>query len=402
MIKIKNKSDCCGCMACVQTCHERCISMIEDEEGFLYPEVDETRCINCHLCEKVCPVINNTNAKFPISVYAATNRNERILMHSSSGGIFSLLAEKILAENGVVFGASFNDKWEVFHTYIEHEIELEKLRGSKYVQSRVGTAYVDAEKFLKEKRKVLFTGTPCQIAGLKKYLHKEYENLYCVDIICHGTPSPGIWRSYLQSLTEKPVITGISFRDKTYGWRNVSFVLYGNNNFYEEQVDIDTYRQSSCPSILLHEYNVHNLYMRGFLNNLYLRPSCYDCPSRHGKSGSDIMLGDFWGILRCHPEFYNPNGVSLVLTYTDKGEELFKSLECNWINSTYADALDCNINIEKNEPIPNNRRQFFEAYTKKGISILDKYIRQLEPKIWTILWNKVNYKLKYILTLVSR
>lgn len=408
MIKIENKSQCSGCMACMQKCYKQCISMVEDGEGFLYPKVDETRCSNCHLCEKVCPVINQTQEKFPIKVYAANNRNIEILKHSSSGGIFTLLAENILAANGVVFGATFNDKWEVCHTYIESIEELGKFRGSKYVQSKIGTAYTDAARFLKEGRKVLFSGTPCQISGLKKYLCKEYEFLYCVDVICHGAPSPGIWRSYLDaistcpknfvdknsilySLNDPPVITGISFRDKSDGWRKFSFVLQGKSL---TKVDKN---MALTSSILLHEHVSDNLYMRGFLNNLYLRPSCHDCPARHGKSGSDILLGDFWGILRRYPDFYNPQGVSLVLTYSDKGERLFHALDCKWINATYDDALDCNINIEKNEPQPKNRKQFFKAYSKKGIYVIDKYCKQLEPSSWSIFLNKVNYKFKHFL-----
>lgn len=405
MIKIENKSNCCGCMACVQICHKQCISMLEDNEGFLYPEVDETICVNCHLCEQVCPVINQTTERLPIKVYAAINRSQNTLKYSSSGGIFTLLAEKILAANGIVFGVTFDDKWEVCHTYIDSIEDIEKFRGSKYVQSRIGTAYVDAEKFLKEKRKVLFTGTPCQIAGLKKYLRKEYENLYCVDVICHGVPSPGIWRSYLDTLQEKSKITSISFRDKTDGWRRYSFVLKGvssptissKENLLQPFVKERDKCGCNSPSILLREHVGDNLFMRGFLNNLYLRPSCYDCPSRTGKSDSDILLGDFWGILRCHPEFYNPEGVSLVLTYSEKGDRFFKALDCIQINATYDEALDCNINIEKNESRPNNRDCFFEAYSKRGISIIDKYCRQLEPDTWTILRKKVNYKLKRIL-----
>lgn len=406
MIQIKDKSKCCGCMACVQRCPKQCITMKEDEEGFLYPHVDESLCVSCNLCEKVCPVINQTANHEPIKVYAATNNNEEILKQSSSGGIFSLIAEKILDENGVVFGAAFNDKWEVCHTYIEKKEDLCKLRGSKYVQSRVGSTYKDAESFLKQNRKVLYSGTPCQIAGLKKYLRKDYELLICVDIICHGAPSPGIWKSYIEtvltrpkgvvggntvllSLKEKPVLTGISFRDKRFGWRKYGFVLSGKS---ASKADRNTVLSSSTYGLLYETVN-DNLYMRGFLKNLYLRPSCYDCPARHGKSESDLLLGDFWGILRRHPEFYNPRGVSLVLTYTEKGEQLFESIDCKRIEATYDDALDCNINIERNEPQPNNREAFFAAYSRNGIYAIDKYCKQLEPKFWQKVIAKIKNKL---------
>lgn len=406
MIQIKDKSKCCGCMACVQKCPKQCITMKEDEEGFLYPHVDESLCVSCNLCEKVCSVINQTANNEPIKVYAATNNNEEILKQSSSGGIFSLIAEKILDENGVVFGAAFNDKWEVYHTYIEKKEDLCKLRGSKYVQSKVESTYKDAESFLKQNRKVLYSGTPCQIAGLKKYLRKDYEHLICVDIICHGSPSPGIWKSYLEtvltrpkgvvggnsvllSLKEKPVLTGISFRDKRFGWRKYGFVLSGKS---ASKADRNTVLSSPIHGLLYETVN-DNLYMRGFLKNLYLRPSCYHCPARHGKSESDLLLGDFWGILRRHPEFYNPQGVSLVLTYTEKGEQLFESIDCKRIEATYDDALDCNINIERNEPQPNNREAFFAAYSRNGIYAIDKYCKQLEPKFWQKVIAKIKNKL---------
>lgn len=411
MIQINDKSKCCGCMSCVQKCPKGCIVMVEDEEGFLYPQVNSSLCIDCHLCEKVCPVINQAHEKNPVKVYAAVNKDEKILSQSSSGAIFSMVAEKIIAEGGVVFGAAFNEKWEVCHTFVEKNAEIAKLRGSKYVQSRIGESYREAESFLKQGRIVLFTGTPCQIAGLRKFLRKDYNNLYCVDVICHGSPSPGVWRSYLHSiisrpkgvvggntgllsLKDEPVITGISFRDKTIGWRKYGFVLYGKSAFKADRNSV----MSSNSTILLNEQASKNLYMRGFLKNLYLRPSCYDCPARHGKSESDLLLGDFWGILRRHPEFYNPQGVSLVLTYTEKGEQLFESIDCKRKEATYDDALDCNINIERNEPQPKNREAFFAAYSRSGIYAIDKYCKQLEPKFWqkviAVIKNKLNNLVK--------
>ena len=183
MISIKQKKDCCGCSACVQRCPKQCISMAEDEEGFLYPHIDESKCIDCGLCEKVCPVINQENQREPLSVYAATNPDEKIRMLSSSGGLFSMLAEKTIENGGVVFGACWNDEWEVVHDYTETVLGIAKFRGSKYVQSRIGDSYRIVEKFLKDGREVLFSGTPCQVAGLKKYLCKVYENLFLVDFI---------------------------------------------------------------------------------------------------------------------------------------------------------------------------------------------------------------------------
>ena len=200
MIDIIDKTLCCGCAACVQRCPKQCITLHEDHEGFLYPKVDTETCIDCGLCEKVCPILNEGNKREPLKVYAAINKDEKIRLESSSGGIFTMLAEQTIGEGGVVFGARFDENWQVRLDYTETIEGIAAFRGSKYVQARTENIYQQAEKFLKEGRKVLFTGTPCQIAGLKKFLRKEYANLLAVDFVCHGVPSPKVWAKYLQEL----------------------------------------------------------------------------------------------------------------------------------------------------------------------------------------------------------
>ena len=200
MISIKEKKDCCGCSACVQKCPKHCITLTEDEEGFLYPKVDTLVCINCGLCEKVCPWLNQPEKIQPQEVLAVKNRNEEERMASSSGGVFIALAKKILEKGGVVFGAVFDENWEVKHTYAETLDGVRLMMGSKYVQSRIGNSYNEAEHFLKEGREVFFTGTPCQVTGLHKFLRKDYPNLLSVDFLCHGVPSPGVWRRYLDEI----------------------------------------------------------------------------------------------------------------------------------------------------------------------------------------------------------
>ena len=201
MIRITNNSDCCGCEACKQICPKNSISMRRDAEGFLYPTVDMSSCIGCHLCERICPMLIRGTERRPLEVLAAKSSNEAVRLSSSSGGIFTPLAERTLRRGGVVFGAKFNDKLYVEHTGVESEEELSALRGSKYLQSIIGDSYKRAEEALKGGREVLFSGTPCQIAGLRGYLRREYESLLTVEVVCHGVPSPKVWQEYVDRLS---------------------------------------------------------------------------------------------------------------------------------------------------------------------------------------------------------
>lgn len=200
MIRIDRPTDCCGCEACAQRCPKQCIAMHADAEGFLYPRINTAACIDCGLCEQVCPVLRPAAPRTPTAVYAAKNPDERIRMESSSGGVFTLLAERTIRAGGVVFGARFDEAWEVVHDSTETIEGLAAFRGSKYVQSRIGTSFARAEEFLKQGRQVLFTGTPCQIAGLNRFLRRSYDNLLTVDVVCHGVPSPLVWRRYLDEI----------------------------------------------------------------------------------------------------------------------------------------------------------------------------------------------------------
>ena len=219
MINISDKRNCCGCTACSQVCPKSCITMQIDEEGFKYPQVDANLCVDCGLCEKVCPYLNS----YPIpeekpASFACKTKDDDLRGKSSSGGLFSVLATKIIQENGVVFGARFNEDWDVYHDYTETEAGLAEFRGSKYVQSDMGDCFAQVKNFLKTGRKVLFTGTPCQVAGLNHFIQKKFENLYTVDFVCHCVPSPKVWKSYLKEVRGNATITHISFRDKSEGW----------------------------------------------------------------------------------------------------------------------------------------------------------------------------------------
>ncbi|ALU13852.1 coenzyme F420 hydrogenase beta subunit domain-containing protein [Eubacterium limosum] len=363
MLNLINKQTCTGCHACAAKCPKQCIKMISDTEGFWYPQINEEECIDCGLCEKVCPVI--TPIKFadtfkPVA-YACYNTDEKTRLASSSGGVFTLMAETVLKQGGVVFGAGFDEGFNVCHQCVERVEELDKLRMSKYVQSKIGEAYREAEAFLKADRMVLFTGTPCQIGGLKAYLGKPYDHLITQDIICHGVPSPIVWKYYInfckknnnERITEK-----ITFRRKDFGWKKFSLAItYESGKEYCQDFTQD-------------------LFMKGFLKDLYLRTSCHACAFKSVKRHSDITLADFWGIENVAPEMFDDKGTSLVLIQSEKGKALFKSIEKNLIcqGVDLDEALKYNPAAIRPAPIPKNREAFYNRFGKEPF---DKIIHDL-------------------------
>ena len=400
MIKISRKENCVGCNACVQKCPKHCIDMHEDEQGFIYPEVDINKCVDCHLCEQVCPVINQAEPRKPLETYAAKNLNEEVKMASSSGGIFYALAKNIIDEGGVVFGAKFNDKWEVVHDYTETIEGLKAFQGSKYVQSRIGDTFHQAEKFLKEGRKVMFTGTPCQIAALGLFLRKDYgDQLLKVDVVCHGVPSPLVWREYLNYITRPkgasdgkntvlsslkgiPVITGISFRDKRLGWEKFGFSVRiaassgsGKNSVFQS---VECQNQDEE---LLFEPLDKNIFMQGFLKDLYLRPSCYKCPTKQLKSESDITLGDFWNINNIDPKLHENGYYSLILTNSSKGLKILESASIEKSKAEFSKAITGNPAIEYSVKKPKEYEIFWNQLHKNGILIISYIVRSMKPSL---------------------
>ena len=261
----------------------------------------------------------------------------------------------------MVFGARFNEKWEVEHCYAETIEELKPLMRSKYVQSYIGNTYKEAERTLKEGRQVMFVGTSCQIVGLKKFLRKEYDNLLAVDFICHGVPSPGIWRKYLEEIKSSQsssVITCINFREKQnggYGWKKYGF-----------EVRSELPSKGDKNTVLKSGIFYENIFMRGFLSNLYLRPSCYNCTAKNGASGSDLTIADFWGIQNYHPEFDDDKGVSLIFVHTDMGKKIIEKLSSSIdaIVSNMLEATSSNISYLQAVPIPIKYSVFWKTYFK--------------------------------------
>ena len=311
MITIINKENCTGCYACKNICPKECITMESDTEGFWYPKVNIEICNDCGLCEIVCPIIHKSEMKNNPLAYASYNKNEKIRMNSSSGGLFTIIAEQTINEGGVVFGAKFDDEFYVVHDYTETKEGLKEFRGSKYVQSKVGDTYKDVKRFLKQGRKVLFTGTPCQVGGLKSYLQRNYDDLFCVDIICHGVPSPKVWQKYIlyQENYYASTLRKIAFRRKEEGWKQYSVSLLFNNN--------TEYLQS----------HRKDLYMKAFLKNVCLRPSCYACKYKTIHRESDITLADFWGVQSILPELDDDKGTSLLFINSEKGKRMFNKIK---------------------------------------------------------------------------
>lgn len=391
MIEIKDKKDCCGCHACVSVCAKHCITMQTDAEGFLYPIVDKESCTQCGLCEKVCPVIHQEASHKPLASNIAINRDEAIRLRSSSGGIFTLLAEAVIREGGVVFGARFDEEWNVVHDWTDTVDGLVAFRGSKYVQSRIGDTYREAKEFLKQGRKVLFSGTPCQVAGLKKFLCKEYDNLLAVDFICHGVPSPGVWQRYLSdfrasiSSDEVPVITGVSFRDKRSGWKKYNFCLrYISSSNAGEQEFVQPFME--------------NPFMRGFLADIYLRPSCYACPAKSGKSSSDITMADAWGINQFAQEYDDDKGACYILENTDKGSHMLQQLSFDSFPVDLENIKRYNPSYcSSSRPHPK-RHKFFRAYAK-GTTALEEIIKEITTPTFL---DKVKWSIKYRLSFLRK
>ena len=367
-ITITDPHCCCGCTACASACPRGSISMKEDSEGFLYPSVDQDTCIECGLCTRVCPVISQFPVRRPLEVFAVKHPDSAVRDGSASGGAFPLLAEAVLADGGRVFGSRYDNDMEAVHDSADTSADAAAFIGSKYMQSRMEDCYGRVRATLREGRAVLFTGTPCQVAGLNHFLASgagkvPTERLLTVDLICHGAPSPGVWRRYLAEEVSAMEAGGYSnvsveevrFRDKEEGkagWKGYNFKIYFRATDSSG---------APCSPVLSERGKARNLFIRGFLSDFYSRPSCYRCPAREFRSGSDLTIGDFWGIGDILPDFDDDRGVSAVLVNTEKGREFFSRLHCDKIEMTYGDVLRRNRCLEKSVSETELRAAFFSS-----------------------------------------
>lgn len=385
--KLKQENfKCCGCTACYAVCPKGAIMMQEDYEGFKYPVVDKNKCIDCGLCSKVCPLDKKLEkAITPTASFAVQAKDENFVKQSSSGGVFPLLANMFAEQQAVIYGAAFDNNWKVKHIRVDDIGELKKLYTSKYVQSDMGDSFKQVKHDLDMDKEVLFAGTPCQVAGLKSYLSKEYDNLTTVDFICHGVPSPAVWESYIKekSVNLNSKIIDISFRNKKDGWKNFGFMFKTRDGkeIYERASD--------------------NIYMQGFLKDLYLRPSCYDCKFKTLNRMSDITLADFWGVEKVLPKMPTDKGVSLCWTSSKKGsvalDEAFKQAFYQKVD--LQEAIKYNSAVLKSVNEHENRGKFFKDFAESHndvTKLIEKYYdtrslrKRLSYKIRTKLKNLFN------------
>lgn len=377
MPTLATKEYCSGCTACASACPKGCIVMSADKNGFLYPMIDENTCIDCGLCEKLCPIVSPLNiTNDETKAYAAYSKDETIRFSSSSGGIFTELANIILQHGGAVFGAIYNEQFEVVHTCVENENELAKLRGAKYSQSDLQGIFEQIRNKLEAGQSVLFAGTPCQVGGLKSFLRKEYDNLLTVDFVCNSVPSPMAWREYVKYRSYKDnngeLPTFINLRSKATGWSRYQY----SNHF--EYSDGSTYTVKSSDSLYM------KLFIEGFIN----RQSCRNCKFKGYNRVSDITLGDFWGIWDISPDFDDDKGTSVILVHSHKGSELFEKIsekilampvtleETSLYNSAILKSSTCNEMSQKAFYFIRNG-DFFkcsEFFVPKKTSLLSKIV----------------------------
>ena len=301
---------CCGCLACEATCPKKAISMVENEKGFIMPQIDEAKCVNCGLCVRVCDFKKTHNADSNMrKAFSIVIKDKAILKNSTSGGAFTAFSDVILADSGYVVGAVMEDDFTIHHIAVCDKNGRDRMRGSKYVQSNTYDIFGQVEKLLINGKKVLFTGTPCQCAALKSYLGRDDDNLVVLDFLCHGVPNNKMFKEhieYLNSYYKIPSI-GFSFRNKTYGWDS-----YNNNNNLSNGKTKTRW--------------INQIFYNFFISNLSLRPACHHCPYRSLHRPSDITIADFWGIEKL-TQRKNCEGVSLVLTHTEKGKRMMKRID---------------------------------------------------------------------------
>lgn len=362
MIEITEKKNCCGCTACAAVCPKECISMREDAEGFLYPAVNKTTCINCGACEKVCPILHvKPERKFEQEAYIVQNKDQKVLRESTAGGAFTAIAKYALRHGGVVFGVELSNQLVAHHIYVETEKDLARFRNSKYVQSNVGDTFRQVKSFLNQGKFVCFSGTPCQIEGLKNYLRLDYENLITVDVVCRAVPSPLIFQKYVEYQEKKLAdhIKTVRFRDKHYGYKysTMNVITDKNKGNYHQGVESDPW-------------------LRAFFSNICDRPSCHDCHFRKQYRVSDFTIWDCFYAGRFSKELDNDKGATRVLVHSEKGKRIFDEIKEGFSYiQTKPEYIVAGAKEMKESVAANPRREefFMDANQLDGAQLFQKY-----------------------------
>ena len=372
MPTLAEKKYCTGCTACASACPKGCITMAADENGFLCPVIDLNRCVECGLCQKACPVVNPLHLPEDMpKAYAAYSKDETVRMQSSSGGIFTEVAKAILNNGGVVYGAAYNARFEVVHTCVDSESELAKLRGAKYAQSDLRGIFAEVKAILDNGQHVLFSGTPCQVGGLKAYLHKDYVNLVTVDFVCHSIPSPMAWREYVKYRAQQDnsgnLPQSIDLRAKTTGWSR-----YQYSNLFRYADGTEHAAKSG-----------QSLYMKLFVGDYINRESCANCQFKGYHRASDLTIGDFWGIWDVDPEMDDNKGTSVVLVQSDRGAELLQKLADRLvIRSVSLEEASRQNQAMLKVSAPATQRQDALALIKEGrIAECEKWFVEKKPSL---------------------
>ena len=379
----KNKYRCCGCNACEMICGKKAITMIEDEYGFRFPQIDTEKCVGCGSCQKVCCINNEVELCKPGTVYAASYKNKDISAKSASGGIFAALAKQVLTEGGIIFGSAYTKQFDVEVISIEKIEDLPRLQGSKYVQSSMNSSFLKIKSELQTGRTVLFCGVPCQVEALKRFLGRSYENLLLVDIVCHGVPSNRMLKDYLSFLADKKKmeVQSIQFRTKTKGQNVYGEIAYRQVSHTGEIA----YRQEPLISY-------KSSYYKLFLNCQTFRDSCYHCKFAGTKRPGDISLCDYWGIEDEHPDFVKEvekeglAGISAIMLNTNAGIAFFERLKQEFLlrESTVEQVAKHNPQLQAPSVETAERKQVLDCYRQRGYQGVDDfYFKKYRMKILT-------------------
>lgn len=384
---IASPKECTGCSACASVCPQKCIKMATDSFGFFHASIDYGMCINCKACESVCPVVNGINplnSRF-LSAFAGYSLREDIRESSSSGGVFTEIGEYMLDRSGVVFGAAFDENYSVNHICVDNPSDLRKLRGAKYSQSKLNNTYQEVRRYLDFKRPVLFSGTPCQVAGLKRYLRKEYSNLLCVDFVCHGVTSPNVWDRYVQyraQIDNNGVLPYyINLRDKESGWSHYKYSVHF------QYKDHFSYKG----------LNGQDEFTRLYASNGIINLPCTECKFKGLNRASDITIGDFWGIWDVCPEIDDRKGVSLIICNSNSGKECLKGIEHNISikEVTIKQATGQNASYYESTGLSEYRSKILGTVCNEGITesiaVLDSIPRKLHQDFIHRFANKMKF-----------